>query len=324
MNESKKWKSRLLSSSLPLEYEVAKILTDLDFSISFDYTYYRKDGEHKKEFSTDLRGYTSFPLDNENEIDADLTLIAECKYREEGKKWIFLPDINKPEFSIFTFGHTIKSLAEFSTYKNKQNPIVSFEEKLEFALKGVEVNLTTGEVFDKDIRHGISQLKFALPYLIKDSIEGNIYGHLVDAKPSYLLSILITNSELYIFNNDFSIDKIKKVEKIEDLAKKVPYLICHSEIGPDFIDHHKDIFEDFNSNAEQPNMKKFEAFQKTTKDKKYGIYNSPIRTCSDLEFSFPYTLKEYYSQHFICSFEHFPELINLILKILSKATKRKR
>jgi len=324
MSETKKWKSRLLSSSIPLEYEVAKVLSDLNFSISFDYTYYRKDGEHKKEFSADIKGYFLFPLNNENEIDASLTLIAECKYREEGKKWVFLPDVNKPDTSTFTLGHTIKSLSEFSTIKTKENLISSFEEKLEFALKGVEINMASGEVYDKDIRHGLSQMKYALPYLIKDDIEGNVFGHLVDAKPAYLISILITNADLYILNEDFTIDKIKEVEEIEDLARKVPYLACYSEIGPDFTDHHKEIFKNFSELEEYENLEAFEVFQRTLKDKKFGMYNSPIRTCSDLEQSFYSTLKEYYSQYFVCSFEHFPSFIEQVLKMLSKVTKIKR
>lgn len=325
MSETKKWKSRLLSSSIPLEYEVAKILSDLDFMVSFDYTYYRRDGEFKKEFSTDIKGYFLFPLNTENEIDASLTSLVECKYREEGKKWIFLPDVNKLDTSSFMPGNTIKSLSEFSTIKNKDNLIGNFEDKLDFALKGVEVSLTTGEVFDKDIRHGISQLQFALPYLIKGCIGSNVFGHLVDVKPEYLISILVTNADLYILNDNFSIDKIREVENFEELAKKVPYLVYFSDIGPDFTDHHKEIFKNFYFECKNnENLKIFEAFQETKKHKKYGIYDSPIRTFSDLEQSFYHTLNKYYSQHFICSFEHFPDLIKLILKMLSKVTKIKR
>lgn len=322
MNESKKWKSRLLSSSLPLEYEVAKILTDRDFSVSFDYSYYRKDGDHKKEFSTDLKALHFFPLDTEDRIDASLTLVAECKYREEGKKWIFLPDINKPEFSDFTLGYTIKSLAEFSTKATKQDLISSFEEEFNYALKGVEINVTSGEVFDKDIRHGIAQLKFALPYLIKNTIDNNRFCHLVDAHPGYVISVLVTNADLYILNEEFSIERVKECEDLEELAQHVPYLVCHTEIGPDFTDHHKGIFRGFSRDCEEvENFQVFEAFQKTQRHKTYEIYKSPLRCCQDLEQSYFSTMKQYYSQHFICNFKHFPDFIDKILKTLSEVTK---
>lgn len=323
MSERKKWKSRLLSSSIPLEYEVAKVLSDLNFSISFDYPYYRREGEQEKEFSTDIKGYFLFPLDSKDEIDASLTLVAECKYREESKKWVFLPDVNRPDFSNFIRGYTIKSLSEFSNIKNREDFITSFEDRFDFALKGVEINFEKGDVFNKDILHGISQLKFALPYLIKDTIEENVFGHLDDSKPAYLISILVTNADLYILNDNFSIERVKEVEELEEMAKKVPYLICHSETGPDFMDHHKKIFENFHSDCEEgENLKKLEAFQKTKK-KVYG-YDSPIRTCIDLEESFYFTLQKYYSQHFICSFEHFNDLVNQILKLLNNVTKVKR
>ncbi|MES2726865.1 MAG: hypothetical protein V4643_07170 [Bacteroidota bacterium] len=324
MNETKKWKSRLLSSSIPLEYEIGKMLSDMNFSVSFDYTYYRQEGGAKKEFSTDIKGYFLFPIGAENNLDASLTSLIECKYREEGKKWLFLRDVNKPETSIIDFGYTIKSLSEFSTVKNRDELIGSFENKFESALKGVEVSLTSGEVFDKDIRHGISQLKYALPYLVKNNIETNVFGHLVDTLPSYLISILVTNADLYILKENFSIDMLKKVEELEELANKVPYLICNSDIGPDFTDHHKEIFKDFFSNCKEgENLEIFEAFQKT-KIRKYGLYDSPFRTCSNLEQSFYYALKKYYSQHFVCSFDHFPELMKQILKLLSRVTKTKQ
>ena len=322
MIESKKWKSRLLSSSLPLEYETAKVLTNLDFSVSFDYSYFRKDGENKKEFSTDLKGYFLFPIDSEDKIDASLTLISECKYRDEGKKWVFLPDVNKPEFSAFTIGHTIKSLSEFSLKKIETDLQYDFEENLNYALKGIEINTTNGEVFDKDIRHGISQLKFALPYLVKKEIESNVWGHLVDSNPSFIISILVTNADLYILEEDFSINKIRDVDNIEKLAKKVPYLVYNSDIGPDFTEHHKEIFKNFTLSFEdKENLIEFETFQKKHRHKEYNIYNSPVNKCWELENSFYSTLREFYSQHLICSFEHYEKLIKEIISILSKMTK---
>jgi len=316
-----KWKSRLLSSSLPLEYEVAKVLTDMNFNISFDYPYYRREGEHEKEFSTDLKGLFLFPYETDNEIDASLNLVAECKYRDENKKWVFLPDVNQPDYSVFIIGYTIKALSEFSTVKNRKNLISSFEDKFDFALKGVEINLENGNVFNKDIIHGISQLKYALPYLIKNSIKHNVFSHLNDATPDYVISILVTNAELYILNDNFSIERVKEVNELDEMAKKVPYLICYSEAGPDFMDHHKKIFENFlyDIRDERGNLKKFEDFQNKTS---YNSYDSPIETCKELERSDYHTLKRYYSQHFICSFKHFPDLINKILQLLSNVTKK--
>ena len=222
-------------------------------------------------------------------------------------------------------GYTIKSLSEFSLIRNHKHHIISFEEQCEFALKGIEINVTSGDVFDKDILHGLAQLKYPLPYILKRDVEGNIFGFLEDAKPSYAITILVTNADLYILNDNFSISRLKAVDDITDLAKKVPYLICYSDLGPDFTQHHKEIFEGLNTSIAEHdnNLKTFENFQQKFKHKKYDIYDSPITTCSDLEESSYYILRKYYSQHFVCSFEHFPDLINELLKTLSKVTKIK-
>lgn len=320
MSKKTTWKSKFLSSSMPLEYEVAKILADLNFSVSFDYPYYRQEDGHKKEFSTDIKGYFLFPLDSEDEINASLTLLTECKYRDESKKWAFIPDVNRPDFSSFTLGTTIKSLSEFSKVKNKEDLIPSFEEHFNYALKGVEINIENGNVFDKDIRHGISQLKYALPYLIKENIMQNVFDHIDNTVPAYLVSILVTNAELYILNNNLSINKIKEINELEEVARQVPYLICYSESGPDFMDHHKKIFDNLNYDVVgNGNLEEFEAFHKSQKE--LYVHDSPIRTCINLEESHYYTLHRYYHQHFICSFDFYKDLIKQILELLSEVTK---
>jgi hypothetical protein len=55
MKNKKKWKAGLLSSSVPLEYEVAKILAKEAFAVSADYSYLRRDEQGiEKEFSCDI------------------------------------------------------------------------------------------------------------------------------------------------------------------------------------------------------------------------------------------------------------------------------
>jgi hypothetical protein len=51
----KKWKSNLLSSSLPLEYEIAKTLVTKGFVVEADYTYGRDaESGQPKDFSVDM------------------------------------------------------------------------------------------------------------------------------------------------------------------------------------------------------------------------------------------------------------------------------
>jgi hypothetical protein len=51
----RKWKSNLLSTSLPLEYEVARTLVTKGFAVEADYTYGRDaESGQSKDFSVDI------------------------------------------------------------------------------------------------------------------------------------------------------------------------------------------------------------------------------------------------------------------------------
>lgn len=317
-----KWKNRFLSSSLPLEFEVAKLLTNHKFMVSYDYSFLRKTETEFKEFSTDIKGLTTFPRNNNNQIKAHLEVLVECKYRENGKKWLFLPDTNKPEVSNQVLGYGIRHLGEFSKINITDSPIYNFEQKIDFALKGVELNIHTGEVYDKDIVHGINQLKYACPYLIRNSIEQNIWGHFDDIVPNFIIPILVTNSDLYKLRKDFKIGDLSNANSLEDISYKVPFLICYSAIGPDFIEHHKRIFKGFyveSSNNEK--LKEIEKIQSKYVHPVYNYYSSPIKLCNELENSFKSTLMKYYTHFIVCSFANFETLIKEILKMIPKTVK---
>ncbi|RPD49631.1 hypothetical protein DNI29_02190 [Hymenobacter sediminis] len=320
---SKKWKARLLSSSLPLEHEVSKILSKYNFFTSYDYSYSRKENATNKDFSVDILGSAYAPFNNSNKLIASLNVLAECKFREEGKIWAFLPALPDANDVEFTLGATIKSLNHFSTRKVDAEDIYDFESLFPFSLKGTEISISSGEVFDKDIRHGILQLKYALPYLIKDSIESNCYGHLEDTEPDFIVPVLITNADLYIFNQEFSIDNVKEANNIDDIAIKTPYLILKNTSSPDFIQHHKTVFKNFSKIRSSTNINEFEAKQRLFKDKKYNIYESPLKEVEDLERSPTYISNKYYSQFFICHLNSFDEFINTLQITINKSLKRK-
>jgi hypothetical protein len=314
---SKKWKPRLLSSSLPLEFDVSKILSKYSFYISHDYSYFRKEDNLHKEFSVDInaKGFVGV-----RKIKADIAILAECKYREEGKRWVFLPEIGT-DFSTFTLGYTLRHENSFSLQNIKGSSIYEFEQNFDCSVKGTEISVSTGEVFDKDIRHGISQLKYALPYIIKDNIEFNCNGNIEDAHPFYIIPVLVTNADLYLFNEDVSIETIKQTEDIETLMKKVPYLVLHNGIGPDFREHHKNIFKDFNKNLDAANIELFEKKQKEYTNE-HNMHESAVEECQDLENSDSFTLNKYYTQFFVCSQNHLDDFIKGAMKAIKGSIKK--
>ena len=163
-----------------------------------------------------------------------------------------------------------------------------------------------------------------MPNIILDSLESNMYGHVLDAKPWFIIPILLTNADLHILNEDFTMDTLFKSETIDCISRKVPYLICYSDISPDFMEHHKRIFKNFYSeNRNNENLLVFECFQKNIKNKKFeGIYNSPVETVYELDKSFKSKLSGYYSHFIVCSFENFKVLVTEITEIIEEVMKK--
>jgi hypothetical protein len=108
-NNKCKWKNRLLSSGIPLEYDVAKEFVSKGFAIDADYSYARSDQGFEKDFSVDLRASAYPPVTNPNEVKANLNILAECKFRSIEKKWLFLPEINAPDFIRMRRANRVRS-----------------------------------------------------------------------------------------------------------------------------------------------------------------------------------------------------------------------
>jgi hypothetical protein len=119
----KKWKSNLLSSSLPLEYEVARTLVKKGFVVEADYTYGRDaESGQPKDFSVDMLARGLPPFTAPNTIDGSLELLIECKHRIRGTKWLFLPDMNQGAFSHIYLGCALRVFDDFSPYIVNKNP----------------------------------------------------------------------------------------------------------------------------------------------------------------------------------------------------------
>jgi hypothetical protein len=126
----KKWKSNLLSSSIPLEYEVARLLVTKGFIVEADYTYGR-DAEtgQPKDFSVDILARAPTPFTGPGPINGSLELLIECKHRARGTKWLFLPDVNKAALSHIYLGCALRVFDDFSTYVVDKNPSYAFTHK---------------------------------------------------------------------------------------------------------------------------------------------------------------------------------------------------
>jgi len=311
MSTNQKWKDKLLSSSFPLEYEAMKVLAKNGFSISSEFSYSRLDGDIKKDFSVDIDALSFTPFGNESDLTGSAHLLVECKYRKPGTNWLFLPDPNEPGFSPFILGQTIRAVDNFSKDILSPNCVVSFDdnENLPFCFKGVEIDTVNSSAHDAQIRHGLSQLQYALPALFE---HGIMFG---GEQPFFICPILLTNAPLYVANDDFSMQTVLSTNKVDDIAKKVPYLVTYHDISPDFTHH---CINEFNTNLHY-DLEEFEDIGKFRKSKGEYEHCLPIHLIDSLISGNKSTLKGYFTQYIVCNWEHFPELIQDIKDAISEA-----
>ena len=320
MTEKVKWKSKLLSSSVPLEYEVAKALVSAGFAVDSDYSYSRDDGGVTKDFSVDIHATAYLPLRSRN-YSATLELLVECKHRHPGNKWLFFPDPNASDMSPFTLGRTLRAVDGFSKVFFAPNCTVPFDENACFCIKGVEVDISNGVVHDAEIRHGLSQLQYALPRLLSDSITFNLLGHEDDNSPFLFCPILLTTSEVLVAHEGISINSVERASSLEDIASAVPFVVLYLDSTPEFARHRKTACSELDEISRHRNTKEVEAYRSQMGEYAFQL---PVTQCMTLANSVGAKFGDYFSQAIVCSLRHFPALIEEIKKVSVSAIKTKK
>jgi len=321
MSEPVKWKNRLLSSSVPMEYEVSKILASEKFAIDADYSYSRIDATVSntlKDFSVDIKATAYPPYDDANELHASLTLFVECKHRHRTNKWLFFPDPNEDGFSSFTLGRTIHAVDEFSSYFLDSNCTVSFDEDAIFCIKGVEIDLNNGNVIESEIKHGLAQLQYALPQYLAEEIKFNVlnFGDDEENRPFFYCSILLTTSEIYLAKSNTTIKSVEDSSSIDDFSSKVPYVIVYNDYSPDFDKHRERACNPLIDLIDSLSLENLEALRVQGKEYEHLL---PLRLCEDLIESNGRGIHGFFSQTIVCSIEHFPSLVQKIKEIVKRA-----
>lgn len=320
---SKKWKDNLLSSSLPLEFNVAKILVSKGFSVDSDFTYARNDSGIVKDFSVDIEARACAPFTDPNKIDASLTLLVECKYRSPNVKWLFMPDSNIADFSPFTLGCTIRKIDEFSSYIIDGKKTEEFDEDFPICYKGTEIDFGNQSVHDNELKHGIAQLQYALPRLFTNNVLFSLSSHAEDNVPFFFCPILLTTAELLLTKESASINEFEKLSSIDEITNKVPCLLIYSNYGPDFETHCSKECNDLAKLKEYDVIKTLESNIRKSKYKKYD-FDYPSAIGKSLASAERFQLLHNFTQFVICTYSEFPKLIDDIKKIVKSATKTRK
>jgi len=308
-----------MSSGIPLEFEVAKLLGNQGFSITSDYLYSRDDSGLLKDFSVDIRATRL--LSDENLGRCDLILLVECKYRIPASKWLFLP-APREEGIPNARASTLRLISEFSPLYPLKMDTASTHVGLHPAgldrqdlicYKGVEINLSSGDVYDKEIKHGISQLQYALPRLITESIQANVTNASIDPKlgaPFSFMPILITTADIYVAKPGLVMKDVEGASDIDEIASKSNYVTLLNDCGPDFERH---ALKECQSLLDLVKTEYIKGMNQRIEQRNEHRLRTPVQVIKGIMDSDRYSRLYYFTSFLICNHAYLPTLLRRLV-----------
>jgi len=300
---------------MPLELEAAKVLTSKGFTVSSNYKYDKGNPEFVRDMSVDLHARTYSPFSESNSVSdpgeatAKLELLVECMHRHSDIAWFFLPDPNSADTSPVILGNTIRMVDKFSSYVIESDAAVAFDASMPICQKGLEIDTARGDADESVFRQGLSQLQYAIPYLLTENVLFYIEEEPVKNIPFLFCPIFLTNSDLFVLGGDVTSEDIEASSHIRDIADETPYLMMYLDYSKDF--ENRCVSE----TARMANIQKSEKAM-IIERKRAGYYGS--------EFNLPFTIIEslitanrcyldvFFTQFIICNSSHFPMLVDVI------------
>ncbi|MDX1367613.1 hypothetical protein [Pseudomonas sp.] len=220
-----KWKTGFLKTGLPLEYVTSNILNGKGYSIFGEYPYLRpnENGDYK-EFSIDIRAHKC--LDS-NERLFVLDVLLECKFRQEGTVWIFSP------FPSDTMAiGLVHSTEDLVPVRLQGNALWEFEKNVGYCVSGVELMNNGGGNTD-GARHGVFQLRYGMPVLLKNSYEHTLEhiwsaGRYID----FICPILVTTADLRVIKPNLQLEHFTNADELDDVSELREAVILNESPGP--------------------------------------------------------------------------------------------
>lgn len=231
-----KWKSQLVSSSLPLEHQTARLLVACDFAVAADYPYLRFSEGTERQFSVDLRAIIETPHIDGAARGCPFDILVECKQRNPNVVWLFLPDPNRRTGA--TERDILRGVDEFTKWFLVDSTWITRDVPMPTCYKGIEIDQESGKAYDSELRHGLAQLQFALPAILRSRLDvpATSYG-LIDNTPILITLLLVTNAPLLVCGEGFDAEAVTRATNVRDVATEVPYLVARSQAGPEFSKH---------------------------------------------------------------------------------------
>ena len=229
MSSNSKWKTGLLKTGLPLEYVTSNILNRNGHKIFGEYPYIRpNESKELKEFSVDIRTHKCLAS---NEQLIVLSMLVQCKYRQPVTCWIFSPF---PSTTI-AIG-MVQSTEDLVPIRLQGDSMREFEVEVGYSISEIELD-SNGNGNTGGSKHGVFQLRFAMPVLLK-----NPYEHTLKHKQSegryidLLCSILVTTAEIRVIKPNLNLTDFTNAEAIDDVTEIREAVILNERPGPQLQD----------------------------------------------------------------------------------------
>lgn len=235
--KEKDWKDGLLKSSLALEHCVTTLLEKHNVDSYGEFSYMRKNETgYSSEHSIDIDAIFAF----DTPCYSQLNFLIECKYCHQSVKWFFCPiSLGRKNYNLLEYG-LVKVLEECCPGRIDQSGFVQFESKIALASKGIEIY--ANDKNEGAIKHGLYQLRYALPNKAVSIIEGQLNSiHDSDIAIEMLIPMLVTTAPLYILNRKADIGAIQKAGDIYDVAVEVDSLVVYQEPSVDLKKYADDL-----------------------------------------------------------------------------------
>lgn len=221
---------QLLKSSLPLEQYVAEVAFENGLISGGEFPYLRRtDAGVDAEFSVDVLATANYLPKLGADASIEVSALIECKYASPSVEWIFstAPNHDSPYYS------SVSVFNWLSPYLLEDLKLLNQIEPSDYCIKGVSLSETSAD--PKPIKHGLQQLRHAIPCLL-DRVT-TLYTSIYDEHPIPVVApMLVTNAPIRLLRVGITIDEIKQSNSIEDITQPKDIVCCYQPAGPELLE----------------------------------------------------------------------------------------
>jgi len=249
-------KNLILKSGLPLELSVLKKLKEIGLKDIGAVEYERDSPDGLKYCSADrcFRAVANMG----DEIEVYIDLIVECKYKTENQEWYFVKFDEDDDSSTGSNQAFLEIPYEFFKQKNLGFNFWELEAGNLFNLPAVDdgVEISKGkskEIGDISINKALNQASFASIKRQYQNYRSLVYNFDLcwkvldldikknDFHPFLLgamsIPIVVTNANIYVPEEDATLEKIKKSKDVDSLFSKVDGVAYRKKANPDIKEY---------------------------------------------------------------------------------------